>query len=139
MRIHADPDSPHCINYLHILLSSGPKKFTKNKKESPSRNLIPFRYLFHTLLIKKQLISSPELPVKKNRCARILYGRMAARLYVLPEEALRQVLEALALALQGEEEDGVPDGGGGVVQPQHLHRAFCKMLRKESETACSLK
>ncbi len=33
------------------------------------------------------------------------------------------MLEALALALQGEEEDGVPDGGGGVVQPQHLHKA----------------
>jgi hypothetical protein len=51
---------------------------------------------------------------------------MAARLYVLSEEALRQELEALALALQGEEEDGVPDGGGGVVQPQHLYRMVSK-------------
>ncbi len=54
---------------------------------------------------------------------------MAAGLYVLSEEALRQVLEALALALQGEEEDGVPDGGGGVVQPQHLHRTVSNFLR----------
>ena len=67
---------------------------------------------------------------------------MAAGLYVLSEEALRQVLEALALALQGEEEDGVPDGGGGVVQPQHLHRAvfnFVFFSFCQSETACSIK
>ena len=46
---------------------------------------------------------------------------MATRLDGVAEEALRQVLEAPALAVEGEEEDGVPDGVGGMVQPQHLH------------------